>query len=137
MLDEEAASIAFVEEGLSKRIPQSTKGPVMEEKSRISDSARFGRQMVERVEETASNIRQKAGEAMDTAHNAASSAKQMAQDGMSQLQDTAADCYRQGRSRAEAVWKTLEEEVQQRPFRAVLIAAGCGLLVGALFTRRR
>ena len=107
----------------------------MTDKSRISE--RFGQQVAEAAGEAASEVRQRAGQAMDTACNVAGSAKQMAQQGASQLQDTATQYYRQGRSTAEALWKTLESEIEHRPLRAVLVAASCGLLLGAFLIRRR
>lgn len=50
--------------------------------------------------------------------------------------DVVAEKYEQGREKAIAFEKTVEGQIKRHPLRAVLIAAGAGLLVGVLLARR-
>ena len=44
--------------------------------------------------------------------------------------------YQTGREKAVALEKTVEDQIKRHPMRAVLIAAGAGLLIGVLLARR-
>ena len=46
------------------------------------------------------------------------------------------DKYQAGREKAVALEKTVEDQIKRHPMRAVLIAAGAGLLIGVLWARR-
>jgi ElaB/YqjD/DUF883 family membrane-anchored ribosome-binding protein len=52
------------------------------------------------------------------------------------LRSSAADYMEQGRQRALEMERTLESQIRAQPLRAVLIAAGVGMVAGILFCRR-
>ena len=59
-----------------------------------------------------------------------------AQEKLGHVGEKAAEYYEQGRDSVHGVACACEQFVRQRPLRAVLIAAGVGLLLGLLWKRR-
>lgn len=51
------------------------------------------------------------------------------------LRDQASEYYEQGRERAMEWERGLEEYVQEKPIKSLLIAAGVGLLIGLIWKR--
>lgn len=62
--------------------------------------------------------------------------KDMAQETVDHLKENAGEVYKQGMEKAQHWEKGLESKIQQHPLRSVLIAAGVGLVLGALFKKR-
>jgi ElaB/YqjD/DUF883 family membrane-anchored ribosome-binding protein len=52
------------------------------------------------------------------------------------LRDRASDYFEQGRGKARKWEQGIEGYIQEKPIRALLIAAGVGLLVGVFWRRR-
>jgi len=52
-----------------------------------------------------------------------------------ELRDQAADYYEQGREKAHEWQHGVEQYVQEQPIKALLIAAGVGMLLGILWKR--
>lgn len=76
---------------------------------------------------------QSAGE---TARKTYDAAREKAQQVMGQVRDRAGAYYQQGREKAADYEQRVEEMVREQPMKAVLIAAGVGLLLGVLLRRR-
>jgi ElaB/YqjD/DUF883 family membrane-anchored ribosome-binding protein len=73
-----------------------------------------------------------------SAHQEAPSLEEVrdtAQELSTQVQEVATAYYTQGRQRALAFERTLEERVRAKPFKALLMAGGLGLLLGLLWRR--
>jgi ElaB/YqjD/DUF883 family membrane-anchored ribosome-binding protein len=62
--------------------------------------------------------------------------KETAQEKYESLRDAASDYYETGRERAQQWEEGLEGYVQDKPVKALLIAAGVGFLLGAIWKRR-
>jgi ElaB/YqjD/DUF883 family membrane-anchored ribosome-binding protein len=62
--------------------------------------------------------------------------KDMAQETMGHLRENASDYYKQGMEKAQNLEQGFEAEIQKHPLRSVLIAAGIGLLVGAIWKKK-
>ena len=52
------------------------------------------------------------------------------------LKDQAADYYRRGKLRAQAMEEDAIDYIRARPVKSLLVAAGVGLLLGVFFRRR-
>jgi ElaB/YqjD/DUF883 family membrane-anchored ribosome-binding protein len=52
-----------------------------------------------------------------------------------ELRDSATDYYQHGKERAQEWEQSLEQYVQEKPLRSVLIAAGIGVVLGLLWKR--
>jgi ElaB/YqjD/DUF883 family membrane-anchored ribosome-binding protein len=74
-------------------------------------------------------VRERAGEVRDNLQQMGSTARDTAQKEWSHFRDTAGD-------RAKDLGHSLEEQVRQRPFPAVLVAAGIGFVFGLMWIRR-
>jgi len=62
--------------------------------------------------------------------------KEVLQETVSQARDRLGAMYERGKARAQEWEGNFESMVSERPLRSVLIAAGVGLLLGALLSRR-
>ena len=62
---------------------------------------------------------------------------QQTHDGVELLREKAADYSDQGREMAIRFGRTLDNQVRSQPVKSLLVAAGIGLAVGLLLTRRR
>lgn len=69
-------------------------------------------------------------------HEVGDAAKRIATDGVEALRGTANDYLDRGRSGARRVSERVQGKVQDEPVKALLIAAGLGFLLGALWIRR-
>jgi ElaB/YqjD/DUF883 family membrane-anchored ribosome-binding protein len=63
-------------------------------------------------------------------------AKRVATDSMGAMRETAHQFVDDGRSRVRALGDDVQAKVQAQPIKSLLIAAGVGALIGALFLRR-
>jgi ElaB/YqjD/DUF883 family membrane-anchored ribosome-binding protein len=63
-------------------------------------------------------------------------AKDAAQQVVGQARDRAGQYYEQGKAKMADMRTKVEDSVRENPMRAVLIAAGAGLLLGMLLRRR-
>ncbi|HPQ81782.1 MAG TPA: hypothetical protein PLZ86_08700 [bacterium] len=61
--------------------------------------------------------------------------REIASDAAGIAQERASEYYRDGVREAKHLEKALESEIKHNPIRSVLIAAGVGLLLGALWRR--
>jgi ElaB/YqjD/DUF883 family membrane-anchored ribosome-binding protein len=66
-----------------------------------------------------------------------SATKQIANDSVDALRQTASDLLDEGRTQAQVVGKSIQSKVQEKPVKAVLIAAAVGFLAGVFCVRRR
>jgi len=55
---------------------------------------------------------------------------------LDELYDRGKEVYEEGRERVRTAGNTVGEYVEQRPLAAVLVAAGAGVLLGMLLSRR-
>jgi len=96
---------------------------------KAADDVREGAQSVmETVQERASNMAQNVQKmGTDAAH--------AVREHVDQVRDVAAGYWEDGRDRAVQLERSLESTVQQRPVTSVLIAVGCGFLIGLLCRR--
>lgn len=62
--------------------------------------------------------------------------RDMAQETVGHLKENANEYYHQGMEKAQHWEKDLEGRIQKNPLKAVLIAAGIGLVVGAIWKKR-
>jgi ElaB/YqjD/DUF883 family membrane-anchored ribosome-binding protein len=79
------------------------------------------------------DIHEKAGEAGEKVRNVAGKVKETAQDTMTQIKESSAHAFEEGKKRAATLERTLEGMIKENPIKAVLIAAGAGLLVGVVW----
>jgi ElaB/YqjD/DUF883 family membrane-anchored ribosome-binding protein len=79
------------------------------------------------------DIHDKAGEAGEKARSVAGKVKEAAQDTMTQIKESSAHAVEEGKKRAATLERTLEGMIKESPIKAVLIAAGAGLLVGVVW----
>lgn len=63
-------------------------------------------------------------------------AKQMAHHSVAAVRDTALEYLDVGRSRVRHIGEDIQSRVVQQPVKSLLIAAGVGFLLGAIWTRR-
>ncbi|MFO1462322.1 MAG: DUF883 C-terminal domain-containing protein [bacterium] len=62
--------------------------------------------------------------------------KDLAGDTVGMIRDNAAEYYQQGVQKAQNLEKTLETKIKENPLQALLIAAGVGFVLGAIWKRR-
>jgi ElaB/YqjD/DUF883 family membrane-anchored ribosome-binding protein len=63
-------------------------------------------------------------------------AKRVAADGVDAIRETAHQYLAEGQSRVRHLGGSIQERVQDQPVKALLIAAGIGFLLGAIWIRR-
>jgi len=63
-------------------------------------------------------------------------ARDVAQEKLEHLRESASEYKDQGRDKVEQVERTIEQFIRERPLKTVLIAAGVGLLIGRFWMRR-
>ena len=88
------------------------------------------------VQELGTKARQAAQEQVQNLKQSANEYVEQGREQYDALKSSAADYLEQGRQRAIDMERTLESQIQAQPLRAVLIAAGVGLVAGILLCRR-
>ena len=63
-------------------------------------------------------------------------ARDVAQEKLEQLRESATEYRDQGRDKIQEVERTIEDYIRERPIKTILIAAGVGLLLGRFWMRR-
>lgn len=76
------------------------------------------------------------GEVLESLGTVRDSATARARDGLETVHETASDYVAQGKSQAHEAEAAVEETIRNQPLTSVLIAAGAGFLIGALWFRR-
>ena len=84
---------------------------------------------------TGDNLKDKAREVQQNLRDLGGQAKAAAVETYAGLRDQAQGYVQHGREQARQWEQSLEEAVQERPLRAILIAAGAGMLLGLLWRR--
>jgi len=85
---------------------------------------------------SAEALKDKAKEVQQNLREMGGHAREAATATYNNLRDQAQGYIAEGKERAVQWEKSLEEAVQERPLRAILIAAGAGMLLGLLWRRR-
>jgi ElaB/YqjD/DUF883 family membrane-anchored ribosome-binding protein len=80
-------------------------------------------------------LRDKAAEVGQNLRDIGGQVRDVASEKYNELRDQAAQYYNQGRETAQEWEQGLEQYIQEQPLKAVLIAAGVGLLFGLLWKR--
>jgi len=62
--------------------------------------------------------------------------KDLAGDTINKIRDNAGEYYQQGLKKAQGFEKDMEGRIKENPLQAILIAAGVGFVLGALWKRR-
>ena len=75
----------------------------------------------------------KVAAAGEKVRDVAGKVKDAAQDTMTQIKESSSHAYEEGKKRAVTLERQLEEMISENPIKAVLIAAGAGLLVGIVW----
>lgn len=101
---------------------EDMKAKASELKQTVQDLGSTARQA---AKEQVQNLKQSAGEYME-----------QGREQLDAMKSSAADYLEQGRQRAVEMERTLESQIRAQPLRAVMIAAGIGLVAGFLFCRR-
>ena len=90
-----------------------------------SGSGAKGQEMQQKVQDIKQNMQ-----------DLGSSARQMASEQYDSLRTSATDYIEQGRARAMDMEQSLESQIRDQPLKSVLMAAGFGLILGVLWSRR-
>src|SRR5438105_4976244 len=80
-------------------------------------------------------LRDKAAEVSQNLRDIGGQVRDVANEKYTQMRDQASQYYRQGREAAQEFEQNLEGYIQEQPLKAVLIAAGVGLVLGLLWKR--
>jgi ElaB/YqjD/DUF883 family membrane-anchored ribosome-binding protein len=80
-------------------------------------------------------LKESAHQVTENLRSIGSTARDAANEKISDLKQQASDYYEQGRGQAEEWEQGLERYVQEKPIQALLIAAGVGLVLGVLWKR--
>lgn len=82
-------------------------------------------------------FREQAATTRDDVRDLGSKAKAAAQEKLQETRERASAAYKSGRQKASSLAEDMVGQVREKPVRSMLIAAGAGLALGFLFTRRR
>jgi ElaB/YqjD/DUF883 family membrane-anchored ribosome-binding protein len=82
------------------------------------------------------DMQQKVQDLKQNVQELSSSARQMASEQYDTLRTSANDYIEQGRARAMEMERSLESQIRDQPLKSVLMAAGFGLVLGVLWSRR-
>ena len=88
-----------------------------------------------RMNESATNEQGATAQIRDKAAEMAGAVKDAATEQYERVRDTAEEYYERGRDKAQEWERGVEEYVQEKPIKALLIAAGVGLALGILLKR--
>jgi len=80
--------------------------------------------------------KEKVGDLRDTVSEQAAELRDATSRKAEDLRDRAGDVYEEGRQRAVDFERTLEQRIREKPLQSVAIAAGVGILLGMIWTRR-
>ena len=83
----------------------------------------------------ASDLRDNAAQVGQQLRDMGGQVKDAAKEQYNNLRDKASDYYSQGKETVEQYTDTVEQYIQDQPIKAVLIAAGVGLVIGYLWKR--
>jgi len=89
------------------------------------ESGAASKQFVEQAQKTVQDVQAMGGMAKD-----------IAQEKLENLRASASEYKDQGRERVQQAERTIEQFIQERPVKSVLIAAGIGLFFGRFWMRR-
>lgn len=81
------------------------------------------------------NLRDSAGQIGQQVRDMGGQVKDAAKEQYNNLKDRASDYYDQGKEMMEKYSDSVEQYIQEQPIKAVLIAAGVGLLLGMWWKR--
>src|SRR3954468_737539 len=83
----------------------------------------------------AAQLKEKAQEVKDNLREMGTQARDVAKEQYENLRNQASEYYDQGRERINEYQESLEQYVQEQPIKALLIAAGVGMLLGIIWKR--
>ncbi|MDB5324302.1 MAG: hypothetical protein JWN40_5933 [Phycisphaerales bacterium] len=83
----------------------------------------------------ASQIKDKASEMVDSVRDTASQVRDTATEQYQAAKESATEYYQAGREKAAQWEEQLENYVREQPVKALLIAAGVGAVIGAIWKR--
>lgn len=86
--------------------------------------------------ERRSAVADRAASVADDFHEVGDAARQMANHSVAAVRETAMQYLDEGRSRAQHLGDEIQSHVTERPLKSLLLAAGVGFLLGAIWTRR-
>jgi ElaB/YqjD/DUF883 family membrane-anchored ribosome-binding protein len=89
-----------------------------------------------RTRNDSSQLRERAATIAKDVHNVGDAAKKVAIDSADAVRDTAREYLDEGTMRIRHLGDTAYTQLRDQPIKAVLIAAGIGFLLGAIWTRR-
>lgn len=81
-------------------------------------------------------LREKAAALGHDVQELGKSTRDLAQDAVGMIRDNASEYYQQGVKKAQSLEKNLESKIKENPLQALLIAAGVGFVLGAIWKRR-
>ena len=90
----------------------------------------------EKVQEETTHFGEKASQALHHLQEAGTEARRAAQQQFGQMRDTAGEYLKQGRVQVKEMGQAVEHQIQEQPFRSLLMAAGIGFLLGIFWPRR-
>ena len=90
----------------------------------------------ERSGDIRQNLQEMGTMARDVANQTVDQIRETAQERAGQLRSTAEEYYNVGRDRASELERSLEERIREKPINSVLVAAGVGMLLGIVWMRR-
>jgi ElaB/YqjD/DUF883 family membrane-anchored ribosome-binding protein len=88
-----------------------------------------------RMNEPGTSEQSTAGQIRDKASEMAGAVKEAASQQYERARDTAEEYYNQGREKAQQWERNIEEYVQEQPIKALMIAAGVGIVFGILWKK--
>jgi ElaB/YqjD/DUF883 family membrane-anchored ribosome-binding protein len=88
------------------------------------------------VKDMGSKMRERSGDIMEGARDTAKDLGHRAQEGFDFVKERASDYASRGKEQLESASHAVQDQVQQRPMSAILIAAGVGFVLGLLWMRK-
>jgi ElaB/YqjD/DUF883 family membrane-anchored ribosome-binding protein len=92
--------------------------------------------MADKAKQTADQVGEKAGAMMHGAQDAAAQLGQRAQETMGAIKEAASGYVEQAQKKVASLGGTVEGQVKEWPFSALLLATGVGLLLGVVLAQR-
>ena len=93
-------------------------------------------ELKQNVQDLGSQAKTVAREQVQALKDSAGNYMEQGRDQLDSLRQSAGEYMEQGRQRAIDMERSLESQIRAQPLRAVLIAAGVGMVAGILFCRR-